>query len=104
MAGSVDDLVLKIHMQHPGARPLLRQPGSSGYDISACVPVTIPPRGWSLIPTGIRMVIPKDHVGTICSRSGLAANHGVTTQAGVIDPNYRGEVKVNRLVYLNVRN
>ena len=96
MAGLADNLVLKVAMQHPNARPLLRQPGSAGYDISSCVSVTVPPRGWSVIPTGIQMIIPTEHVGTICSRSGLAANHGVTTQAGIIDPNYRGEIKVNK--------
>ena len=99
MANPANDLVLKVSMRHTDARPLIRQSGSAGYDISACVPVTIYPHAWGVVPTGIHMVIPKNYVGMICSRSGIAVNHGVTTQAGIIDSDYRGEVKVSKGVY-----
>ena len=95
-----DGLVLQIVLKHPDARMPLRQPGSVGYDIASCAPVTIPGLNWAVISTGVQMVIPTGHVGTVCSRSGLAANHGVTANTGIIDPNYRGEIKVNEVAYV----
>lgn len=51
---------------------------------------------WRAFSTGVSVAIPDGHVGLVCPRSGLAAKHGVTVvnAPGVIDPGYRGEVKV----------
>ena len=98
MAGSSDELPLEVVLKHPGAKCLIRQPGSVGYDVSSCVPITVPGRGWIAVPTGVHLAIPKDHVGTITSRSGLAFHFGIYIQAGIIDPDFRGEIKVNKVV------
>ena len=45
------------------------------------------------VPTGIAMEFPATHGALVEDRSGLAVR-GVTTLAGVIDPGYRGEIKV----------
>jgi dUTP pyrophosphatase len=45
------------------------------------------------VPTGIAMEFPSTHGALVEDRSGLAVR-GVTTLAGVIDPGYRGEIKV----------
>jgi dUTP pyrophosphatase len=45
------------------------------------------------VPTGIAMEFPSSHGALVEDRSGLAVR-GVTTLAGVIDPGYRGELKV----------
>jgi dUTP pyrophosphatase len=45
------------------------------------------------VPTGIAMEFPASHGALVEDRSGLAVR-GVTTLAGVIDPGYRGELKV----------
>ena len=49
-----------------------------------------------LVGTGIAIELPPGHVGMICSRSGLAANEGifVVNAPGIIDEDYRGELKV----------
>jgi dUTP pyrophosphatase len=47
-----------------------------------------------LINTGISMEIPEGLFGMIKPRSGLANKHGIDVMAGVIDSDYRGEVKV----------
>ena len=47
-----------------------------------------------LVSTGIAVAIDPDKVGLIWPRSGLAAKWGIDTGAGVIDSDYRGEVKV----------
>ena len=97
MAGFPQNAVMEYAMKQQGARPLMRQQGSVGYDLAACSASKIPGNGFCLVNTGLQLVIPEGHVGQVCSRSGLAANHGVTAQAGVIDPNYRGEIKVSKV-------
>jgi len=52
------------------------------------------PNQRELISTGIAMAIPQGNVGLIWDRSGMAANHGIKSMGGVIDSNYRGEIKV----------
>jgi dUTP pyrophosphatase len=47
-----------------------------------------------LISTGLQIVIPIKYYGRIAPRSGLALNHFIDIGAGVIDQDYRGEVKV----------
>ena len=55
---------------------------------------TVLPNCVSVVPTGIAMAIPDGFVGLVWPRSGLACKHGVQTLAGVIDSDYRGEIKV----------
>ena len=54
----------------------------------------VPARGKALIATGLSMAIPYGNYGRIAPRSGLAAKHMIDVGAGVIDADYRGEVKV----------
>ena len=54
----------------------------------------IPARGKALIGTGLAFAIPDGNYGRIAPRSGLAAKHSIDVGAGVIDSDYRGEVKV----------
>jgi dUTP pyrophosphatase len=42
----------------------------------------------------LKLQIPTGHVGLVWPRSGLAVRHGIDTLAGVIDSDYRGEVRV----------
>jgi dUTP pyrophosphatase len=56
--------------------------------------VTVPARGKAVIPTGLAMAIPIGNYGRIAPRSGLAAKNFIDVGAGVIDADYRGEVKV----------
>jgi len=79
--------------------PLPRQqhPDDAGYDLHARQTVTIPPGGGrSLVPTGLAVAIPPGYAGLVLPRSGLALGHGITclNTPGLIDPLYRGELKV----------
>ena len=49
---------------------------------------------WLVISTGISVAIPEGYVGKICPRSGLAVRNAIDVLAGVIDSDYRGEIKV----------
>merc|ERR1719272_980883 len=87
--------MLQIKKLNPAA--LLPKAGSlhaAGYDLHALEAKTVPARGKVLIPTGIAMAIPIGNYGRIAPRSGLAAKHMIDVGAGVIDADYRGEVKV----------
>lgn len=73
---------------------------SVGMDLRACFPagqeeVRIPPGGRIPVPSGI-CIEPLDpgFAGFVYSRSGLGAVQGLTVAqgAGVIDPDYRGEI------------
>lgn len=68
--------------------------GSVGYDLYASSDEIIPSMAHYGIHTGIRIKIPHGHYGRIAPRSGLAFRHGINVLAGVIDPDYRGEVVV----------
>ncbi|KAF3780904.1 Deoxyuridine 5'-triphosphate nucleotidohydrolase [Nymphaea thermarum] len=51
-------------------------------------------RGKTLFSTGLVIVVPKGACGQITSKSGLALNYSILVGAGVIDADYRGEVKI----------
>ncbi|MBI5427369.1 MAG: dUTP diphosphatase [Nitrospinae bacterium] len=74
--------------------PAYAHPGDAGADLRSAVDDTVPARGRKLIPAGIRIALPPGHVGLVWPRSGLAVNRGIDCGAGVIDSQYRGELKV----------
>jgi deoxyuridine 5'-triphosphate nucleotidohydrolase len=67
---------------------------AAGYDLYASEGVVIGARGRALVPTGIAVAVPAGTYGRIAPRSGLAVKHGIDIGAGVVDADYRGEVKV----------
>lgn len=66
---------------------------AAGLDLYADETVTIPEYHRAWVSTGIAIALNPFHVGQIWPRSGLAG-HGLDTSAGVVDSDYRGEVKV----------
>jgi len=77
-----------------GSLPEYASAGAAGADLRASEAVEIAPGGRAAVPTGVRLQIPPGHVGLVWPRSGLAVRHGIDTLAGVIDSDYRGEVRV----------
>jgi dUTP pyrophosphatase len=67
---------------------------SAALDLYACQEVKLIPGQQALIDTGIILEIPHGYWGSIRDRSGLAVKHGLHVMAGVIDSDYRGEIKV----------
>lgn len=94
----------KINVQIKCVSPLAKKPcyqteGSAGMDLSAAIDCEmLIKRGETvLIPTGIAIALPDAHcVALVYARSGLAIKHGITMAncVGVIDSDYRGEIKV----------
>lgn len=67
--------------------------GAAGYDLYALEDTQIY-GNYGTVPTGISVAIPGGHYGRIAPRSGLAVKHGIDVLGGVIDADYRGEIKV----------
>ncbi len=72
---------------------------AAGYDLFADISekITIAPHETKLIGTGIAIAVPSGYFGGIFARSGLSLKEGLRPAncTGVIDADYRGEVKVS---------
>lgn len=67
--------------------------GDLAADLYAVESVVLESASTRSVPTGIALEFPSTHGALVEDRSGLAMR-GLTTLAGVIDPGYRGEIKV----------
>lgn len=89
---------VKIKKLSENARiPEYASVGSAGADLyNASDDVTIDAGESVAIGTGIAMQIPEGYVGLVYARSGLACKSGLApaNKVGVIDSDYRGEIKV----------
>ena len=79
--------------------PYYASAGAAAMDLHACVdgPVEVAPRALVSIPTGVAIALPSaDYVALVFARSGLGIKHGVVPSncVGVIDSDYRGEIRV----------
>ena len=78
--------------------PSFKSDGASGLDLEAHLQndIIIKPGKYSLVPTGIALLMPEKCEAQIRPRSGLAAKNGITVlnTPGTIDSDYRGEIKV----------
>lgn len=74
---------------------------AAGADIYAYLPgkepVEIAPHQTVMIGSGVAVAIPSGYWGGVFSRSGLSSKQGLApaNKVGVVDPDYRGEVKVS---------
>lgn len=68
----------------------------AGLDLYSTVDVIIAPNQWAKISTGLRVDVPENYYGQVCSRSGLALKSGLIVHqgVGVIDCGYEGELQV----------
>jgi len=68
--------------------------GAIGYDLHSVTNGIIPPQSQQPVPTGIAIKLPEGTYSRIAPRSGLAVKSYIDIAAGIIDPDYRGELKV----------
>jgi dUTP pyrophosphatase len=70
--------------------------GDAGLDLRAAEAALLGPGERATIATGIAVAIPDGCAGLVLPRSGLALRHGIAlvNAPGLIDPGYRGEVRV----------
>ena len=74
--------------------PTRASPGSVGYDLYSLNDLVIQPNSRDIVSTGVCATIPYGCYGRIAPRSGLTVKYGIHVGAGVIDPDYTGELKV----------
>ena len=90
---------ISVKLLRPGARiPTYGTEASAGADLYACMQdkVEVGPGQSVMIPTGIAMEIPKGYAGLVFARSSMGAKRGLApaNKVGVIDSDYRGEIRV----------
>ena len=91
--------IVRVKKLHPAAKlPTYGSEGAVGADLYACLEetVTIQPGEVYWVPTGIALEVPAGCAGLVYARSSLGAKRGLApaNKVGVIDPDYRGEIKV----------
>ncbi len=85
-------------LEHNTNIPQYQTEGASGMDLAAAISenITLKPLDRVLVPTGIKIELPKGCEAQIRARSGLSIKHGITLPNGIgtIDEDYRGEIMV----------
>jgi dUTP pyrophosphatase len=88
---------LRVRRLDPRAvLPTRAHDDDAGLDLYALDDGSLAPGERASISTGIALEIPAGHAGLVLPRSGLALRHGIAlvNAPGLIDPGYRGEVRV----------
>ena len=84
-----------VRLQPTAILPSRGSAYAAGFDLYSVDHYVVFPGQRVVVSTGIGLQkLPDGTYGRIAPRSGLAVKHGLDTLAGVIDPDYTGEVKV----------
>lgn len=96
----MEHITVKYKVLDPRAKaPAYATAGAAAADLCAVLdaPLTLAPLERALVPTGLAIELPApSSVALVYARSGLSIKHGVcmANGVGVIDSDYRGELKV----------
>ncbi len=90
---------IRVKKLNPNAKlPTYGSVEAAGADLYACLDeaVMIQPGDTAWIPTGIALEVPKGCAGLIYARSSMGVKRGLApaNKVGVIDSDYRGEIRV----------
>ena len=90
---------IRVKKLNPNAKlPTYGSCEAAGADLYACLdePVTIEPGEIFWVPTGIALEVPKGCAGLVYARSSMGAKRGLApaNKVGVVDSDYRGEIRV----------
>lgn len=85
---------LKFQKLHDAAiLPTRGSEFSAGLDLYSIAEIILSPMERTAVPTGLAVAIDQGFYGRVAPRSGLAVKNGLDVLAGVIDSDYRGEVR-----------
>jgi len=87
---------VKVLMNDKDLMPVKAHPDDAGFDIRASEDTIVYSNSVRIVPTGMRLSLPKGYEAQIRPRSGMAAQYNITVlnTPGTIDCGYTGEVKV----------
>lgn len=86
---------MRIFLKEGAIRPVRATPNSAGLDLHACEDVSIGARSRAIVRTGVHLEIPHNCYGRIAPKSSLSLpGRCIDVAAGVVDQEYRGELKV----------
>ncbi|KAF6019075.1 DUT [Bugula neritina] len=89
------DMIIKCRINNPDAKlPQRMTEDAAGYDLYSSEEKQIRPGKIMTIDTGVSLELPEGCYGRTTSRSGLVLSKSVICIGGVIDRDYRGNVKV----------
>ena len=96
---AIDELVapncLRVKLLVETAQlPVKAHHNDLGYDLFASAQTELLPGQVTIVPIGIECHFPDNIGGLIRDRSSVATKLGLVVVAGIIDPQYTGEVKV----------
>jgi dUTP pyrophosphatase len=89
--------VVRFKLLTPGARrPQRAYEGDAAYDLFAVAEQVLAPLTRAVVGTGVALELPPGLCALTVPRSGLAARNGISivNAPGLIDPGYRGELRV----------
>jgi dUTP pyrophosphatase len=92
-----DALPVPVRLLSPSASlPERAYEHDAAWDLCAAEEATLPPLGRAVVGTGVALGLPSNLAALTLPRSGLAARHGISivNAPGLIDPGYRGEVRI----------
>lgn len=93
--GNLKQVEVPFLKTDPGVQaPFYATLGAAAFDIASNVDASVTYGEPVVIPTGLKMAIPEDHVLLIYSRSGHGFKNNIrlANSVGVIDSDYRGEI------------
>ena len=82
-----------VKMSEKATIPSKGTPTAAGFDLYSAKTITIWPKTREVVPTDLKIELPRNSYGQIAPRSGLALK-GLDIGAGVIDQDYRGNLKI----------
>jgi dUTP pyrophosphatase len=85
-----------VKLNEKATLPTRAHDNDAGLDLYAAESARLAPGARVSVGTGLAVAIPDGVGGLVLPRSGIALRHGVTlvNSPGLIDPGYRGEVRV----------
>lgn len=81
-------------LSHDASAPTRGSTEAAGFDLYSSENTTVVSGERRLVSTGISVAIPYGYYGRVAPRSGLAVKKSIDIGAGVVDSDYRGEVKI----------
>ena len=87
--------ILKVYrLSERATLPTRATNSAAGLDIFSAEDNIVPARSQVILSTDIQLEIPDNCYGHLASRSGLATKHSIHVGAGIIDSDYRGNLKL----------